>query len=495
MATGLAKNYGAFAALKDVNFTLRSGETVAVVGENGAGKSTLSKILAGVVRADAGQIVFKGESLSLSGPRDALRKGIAFIPQDLAYVPEMTVAENILLGRWPARSGVTSARAIRRRAAAEVESFGLPVPLGERMSTLKLADRQLVEILKALVGKSRVIILDEPTAALSAVESDALFEALRRLAGGGVGLVFISHRIDEVNRVADRVDILRNGRLVASLPAEEATRPRIIAHMLGELREKVPDVRDAAARVTPVLAVRNLRVAVNREVSVEGLNLTLHAGEILGLFGVRGSGLELIAEAFGGRRKDAHGTVVCKDNEYRMFRSPAAARAAGVAYVPPERTREGLVPMLSVQANLGLLVLRQLSRFGVVRRRAERKLAFAIRQELDIRARSLNQRVATLSGGNQQKVLLGSRLAARPRVIVLHEPTRGVDVGARVEIQRLLRRLADDGGALLLATVDAEEAVAVSDRLCVIRDGVVVKELVGHEKTQEAALLAAAGAE
>jgi len=489
---GISKSYGSNRVLTNVHFCLGAGESVAIIGENGAGKSTFAKILTGVIRPDEGSIRLNGEAVSFHSPRDALHHGIAFIPQELAYVPHLTVAENILLGRWPSWRGITSTGVVLRRAREECRRFGIQLDVSRLMATLKLADRQIVEIVKALTRRASVIVLDEPTASLSEQESRALFEILEHLTDEGVGVIYISHRMDEVYRFSDRVAVFRNGELVASVSPAETTSEQLIAYMLGHEKEEfVQTPRRAGAIECPAVELRGwTRPGLP---PLTNVSLAVGRGEILGLYGLRGSGAELVAEGLAGLRPDIQGDLILEGRAGQVFASPLAARRANVAYVPPERKREGLVLLLPIQENLMLLVLRQLSRWGVINRRHERARAAELARKFGVRYSRLSQTVGQLSGGNQQKVLLASRMAAQPRLLVLQEPTRGVDVGARVEIHRFLADIAAQGCAVLLVTSDLEEAVVVSHRLLIIRDGGIVGELAGPTKTQARAIALAAG--
>lgn len=492
IASGLGKRYAQHSVLRGVDFSLSHGESVAVIGENGAGKSTFVKILAGVVRPDEGEIRLDGNPVVFHSPREAIKAGVAFIPQELAYAPDLTAAENIVLGQWPSTAGVTSPSAILAMAREEVRRFGLEVDVTQRMGALKLADRQLVEILKALARRARVVLLDEPTAALTDAESQVLFRVLRDLGHRGVGVVYISHRMDEVFRFSDRVDVLRNGVLVASAPTHAATPGQLIAAMLGQAAESFeasPTVAqgDAALRVVNWSSTDAARL--------KDVSLAVRAGETVGLFGIRGSGADVIAEGLAGRARGVRGDVVVGSRTFRAFGTPRESNRAGIAYVPPERKRDGLVLGFPIRQNLSLLIVRALARFGVVRQDRETRIASELIARFDIRCRGPQQAVGQLSGGNQQKVLLASRLVKEPRVVVLNEPTRGVDVGARLEIHRVLRDVAERGAAVLIVTSDIEEAVAVSDRLLVIREGELKGELRGTQKTQGAALRLATGTE
>ncbi len=485
-ASRLAKSYGGHLVLKHVDFAIAAGEIVAVIGENGAGKSTFAKIIAGAVQPESGELAVHGRQVDFQSPRDALRAGVGYIPQELAYLSNRTVADNILVGRWPHRQGVTSDLTIRSIAAADAKRFGIQVDVRRQMADLTLAERQLVEIVKALSRSSAVLVLDEPTASLTSSESQNLFRVLRNLAQTGLSIIFISHRMDEIFDVGDRVVVLRNGEVVGNVMTADTTRPQLIGYMLGAAAEELSERHESGPFTEPALELAGW--SWSGEPAITDFNLTVHRGEIVCLFGLRGCGGEVIAESLAGRNRKFQGSVRIEGRQYAMFRRPGAAGRAGIGYVPAERKREGLVMPLPVQANLSLLVLRAISRLGWLSRNKEKRLAADLRQRMQIRARSLSQTVATLSGGNQQKVLLASRLAARPRVLVLQEPTRGVDVGARVEIHHYLRSIAAQGTGVLWVTTDVEEAVLVADRLVVLREGAVVAQLTGTDKTQGRAL-------
>jgi ABC-type sugar transport system ATPase subunit len=488
---GLAKQYGRHRVLDGVGFTLEPGETAALLGENGAGKSTLAKILAGALHPDGGTIRIDGTNVTFGTPRDALTQGIAFIPQELVYVPELTVAENIVLGRWPRRAAVTSQRWVRREAAAEARRFGFNLPLDRSMASVSLAQQQMVEILKAVARESRIIVLDEPTAALNSDDSERLLELMARMAAQGVGVIYISHRLDEVFRACRTVHVLRNGHLVHSSPVAQTDPKQIVKHMLGRSTDEAIVPKQRRDHANAVLELRDWeRKALP---PLHGVSLDVHEGEIVGLYGVRGAGAETIAEALGGLHPDVHGRITVRGRSMRCVRNPLASRRAGIAYVPADRKSQGLVLTLPVQQSFSLFVVRALSRLGVVAGREERQNAQRLAGEVRLRARGLGQAVGELSGGNQQKVLLGSRMASKPGVLVLQEPTRGVDVGARLELHRLVRKLADSGTAVLLVTSDIEEAVILSDRLLIVRDGAVVHEIAEPTLESQSEALHAAG--
>jgi len=489
------KRYGTTQALTDLDFDVAAGEAVGVVGENGAGKSTFAKILAGAVVPDAGDVFLEGRQLQIRSPRDARLAGIGFIPQELAFVPTLTVAENLLLNNWPTRHGTTSPRAILRHAARAIQRFQIDVPLQAAMAQLKLADQQMVEILKAFIRRSKIILLDEPTAALSAHEASQLFRALESVKSHGVGVVLISHRLDEVLRHCDRIDVFRNSRRVYSAPTVDTPVDEVVFQMLGQAPAMLETGSSAAAAAKhpPALAVSDWQRESHPR--LEHVSLDVHEGEVVALFGVRGCGAEVVAEGLAGRHRDITGTLRVGQHETKVFDRPRLARAAGVGYLPPDRKRQGLFTGLSVSQNLGMWALDDVAKRSIINSRREQDLAKGWVNRFNVRYRSLRQPVSELSGGNQQKVLLASRLASKPKVLVLQEPTRGVDIGARLQIHRELRRLAESGLAVLLVTADVEEAVGVADRVLVMRDGVVSRELVGSQKTQSAALRVAAGEE
>lgn len=486
VASGVTKRYGANVALAPTDFAVAAGEAVAVLGENGAGKSTLARILTGALRPDAGTITVAGDGVTLGSPRDALRRGIALIPQELAQVPQLTVAENIMLNRLPGRYGLTSTQGIEAAAADLMRRLGLWVEPSAPMARLGVSDQQVVEIVKALGRDSRVLILDEPTAALTEDEATRLYRVLDAQRAQGIGIVVISHHLEQVTRFADRLDVFRDGSRVLSALPSSTTPSGLIAHMIGSRGAPAGPARSRPTAGPVVLDVADW--SVPGRPGLVDVTLQVRQGEVLGVYGIRGSGAGLLAETLGGRRRDVRGTVTIDDRPPAVLTSPGAAILAGISYVPADRKRDGLVLGQPIRTSAAMLVLRRITRWGVLRAEAESAVARSYAGRFRLRHASLGQPVGQLSGGNQQKILLTSRLAADPRVLVAHEPTRGVDVGARHEIHEALRALSDAGTAVLVVTSDVEEVVDVSDRVVVIRDGRVVAELVGDAITQDNAV-------
>jgi ABC-type sugar transport system ATPase subunit len=491
---GLFKRYGYTDVLREVSLELTAGRCLALVGENGAGKSTLVKILSGLVSPTSGLMTWQGDEVHFGSPRDAQQVGIATIPQELAYVPDMTVAENLLIGRWPNRFAVTSRRMIQTTAQTLLQGLGLDLDANAVMADLSLAQRQLVEIAKALSTDARLVILDEPTASLNGVEAQRLLDMLTSLKAGGVSLLFVSHRLDECFQLADEIAVLRNGRVAARTAPAETSPDQVVNDMLG--REYVkPQLASVAGVADEVPFVRLVDWTTDRVPRLHGVELAAHKGEVLSVFGLMGSGAESIARGLGGHGGTRiHGSLELGGVGQAPFRSPAAARRAGVGYVPAERKTDGLALGRPVLEALTVLVTDKVSRGGVMTRRRERTLAARLIERFGVRTRSPRQPVGELSGGNQQKVLLASRLAAEPHLLVLHEPTRGVDVAARSQIHELVVQTARSGAAVVVITSDVDEAVAVGDRLVVIRKGQVAAKLRGPQKTKTAVLMAATAA-
>jgi rhamnose transport system ATP-binding protein len=487
--TGIGKSFGGVRALDGVSFDVRPGEVHALVGENGAGKSTLVKVATGAHAPDAGEVAVEGRAVGALDPLRARRLGIAAIYQQPALLPDLSVAENIALGYEPA--GLwhrVDWRARRARTRELLDRVGARIDPDAVIHRLRMPEQQLVEIARALGTEARVLIMDEPTASLSARETTHLFAVIRELRRRGVGIVYVSHRLEELFELADRVTVLRDGRRVACCALSEVDRAGLIRLMVGrELSSVFPQKHGAAGE--PVLEARGLacRASGLREAS-----LTLYAGEILGLAGLVGSGRTEVARALFGLDPADRGEIRLRGRAVKID-SPSRAVDLGIAYVPEDRRRHAVIGELPVSANLTLAVLRAVSRWGLLDRAEERRLAAAMSAQLAVKAASLDVPVATLSGGNQQKVALGRWLAARPGVLLLDEPTQGIDVGAKSEIYRLIVELAGQGLALLMISSELPEVLGLSDRVAVMHEGRLVGVLPRERATPEAVLGLALG--
>jgi rhamnose transport system ATP-binding protein len=485
---GVSRSYGGVQALADVSFAIEAAKTHALVGENGAGKSTLVKILTGIVAPDGGEVLVDGEPRSIGDPMAAHRLGIVAMYQEPTVFEDLTVAENVFAGRH-LRTGLRTVdwRAMRREAGRILAEVGADFEPDAPVRGLGVADRQLIEIAKALTSSARLLIMDEPTAALSLQEVDNLFATVRRLHERGVAVLFISHRLEEVSAIADTVTVLRDGRHVATRPAAELSHGEMIRLMVGRSLEALFPKEEAEIG-EPVLQAEGLtRRGVFSNVSFE-----LRRGEIVGLAGFVGSGRTEIARAvFGIDRLDAGELRI----EGRRFspRSPRAALRRGLAYLPEDRLRQGLVQPMSVERNTSMAVLPGITPGGILQPWRERRLARSFMERLRIKATSPAQVVRSLSGGNQQKVVLSKWLAAEPRVLILDEPTHGVDVGTKADVHRTISHLATQGLAILLISSELPEILGMADRVLVIREGRLVAELSREEATQERIVQAAAG--
>jgi ABC-type sugar transport system ATPase subunit len=476
-ARGITKGFPGVLALSKVDFEVRAGQVTALLGENGAGKSTLIKLMAGFYAPDEGEITVDGRPLS-PDPASAHRIGVATIHQDAHLVPAMSVAENIMLGRWPTRAGLVSISAQRREALdalALVAPHLQPSTVAARLSP---ADQQLVEIARAISEDSKVLVMDEPTTSLSPPEIDRLFEVVGQLRAKGLGIVFVSHWLEEVFRIADRVTVLRDGRLIGSVPIAETDQAGVIRMMVG--REVRATVATERAKGRIVLSVRNL----TRDGVLDDLSFDVRAGEIVGVSGLVGAGRsEMAACVFGIDGYDS-GSVEVDGTSVRA-NDPAAAIEAGLGLVPEDRRRQALVSLLSVRTNMTLSLLDRLARFGFLSPSAEEVIAVREIRALAIKCPSSGTRVSTLSGGNQQKVVLGRWLAREPKVLILDEPTKGIDVGAKSEISDLVLRLAGQGMGILLISSELPEILSLCDRVMVMRSGRVSATLDGAEATGE----------
>jgi rhamnose transport system ATP-binding protein len=484
------KSFAGVHALKPLSLELLAGEILGLVGENGAGKSTLIKILSGVFPPDRGQIFWKGDPIRFHSPRQALAAGIATIHQELAYFGHLSVAENLLLGEsWPRLSwGGVDWNAVQDRARAQLARFELEIDPQRPFHSLSSAQKQEIAIVRALSRESRLLILDEPTASLSEADTQRLMAHLRRLRAEGVAILYVSHRLDEVLQLTDRVAVLRDGELRCVLPTREAGVDQLVREMVGRPLEQV--YPHARPQVPGELLLEIERL--NCPGMFHDVSFTLHAGEIVGLAGLVGAGRSEVARAIFGLYPTGSGWMRLRGKNWSP-RSPHDALQAGLVYLPEERKRQGLVLEHSTADSISIGFNDLLTRAGLIRRQAESDRVRHALEAFCIRATGPKQPVGTLSGGNQQKALLGRWLERDPQVILLDEPTRGVDVGAKAEIHALMDRLAAQGKGLLLISSDLPEVLGMSDRVLVMARGTIVTELKGMEMTQEKVLLAASG--
>jgi D-xylose transport system ATP-binding protein len=493
----ITKEFPGVRALDGVSFTLEPGQVHALCGENGAGKSTLIKVLSGYHPAGSygGEILLDGRPVHFRNIREAEHHGIALIAQELALVPELTVAENVMLGREPRRHGIIDWASLRRSARAALDRVGLAVDLDRPVRELGVGQQQMVEIAKALAKDASILVLDEPTAALTEADADRLLELMGQLRARGLSAIYISHRLEEVFRIADRVTVLRDGRSVGSRPAGQITQAETIALMVGrEVRQMYP--RPPRGDGPPVLAVEGWSVAdplnPGRRV-VSDVSFSVAQGEVLGIAGLMGAGrTALVSSLFGAALSGAAGRLAVAGGGWRApFRSPAEAIAAGVALVSEDRKRYGLVPEGSVRDNLTLVTLRRFVKGVLLDHAARDRDAQAQARALRIRAASLDTAVRLLSGGNQQKVVLGKWLMAAPRVLLLDEPTRGIDVGAKAEVYQLVAELAGRGLGVVLVSSELPEVLGMSHRVLVLSQGRATGLLDAAEATPERVMEAA----
>jgi rhamnose transport system ATP-binding protein len=479
-ATAITKSFAAVRALQRVSFDLRAGEVHALLGENGAGKSTLIKIMTGAEQPDSGTLAVAGQPVRHMTPASSRALGIAAIYQQPALFPDLTVAENIALalesgGPWTPIDW----KARRRRAADLLDRVGVRIDPDRLVETLSMPEQQIVEIARAIGADARILIMDEPTAALTDREVESLFTVVRTLRSEGVGIIYISHRLDEVFAIADRITVLRDGETIATREASAVSRPELIALMIGRELAAVFPKRE----VPPGAIALELRGISNRGAGVRDVSLSVRTGEILGLAGLVGSGRTQLAETIFGLTPPDGGTILLHGAPVRIG-SPQDAVRAGLAYVPEDRRQHGVILQMSVASNTSLASLHRLSRAGFVDRGAERKAAQGYVSQLRIKAGTIDDEVGTLSGGNQQKVALARWLSTNPTVLILDEPTQGVDVGSKAEIHALMQGLAEQGLAILMISSELPEILGMSDRVAVMHAGTVRAILSRSEATQ-----------
>ena len=475
----VSKSFGPVNVIKDVTLSVRRGQVQALLGENGAGKSTLIKMIAGVHQPDSGKILVDGSEVTIASTNDSEAHGIATIHQELNLVPTLSVAENIMLGRTPKRFGMVNRKHLNAQAQAALNLIGLDVPLKQPVGELGIAKQQLIEIAKALSMNARILILDEPTAALTGKEVDALFTILDELKAKGVAMVFISHHLDELARIADTISILRDGEFVAEVPAS-TDEDTLVQHMVGRAIEDQYPRGEVAEAGAPLLEVAGLTSTSK----FSDISFTVHAGEIVGLAGLVGAGRTEVVRAIAGADKYDSGSVEVAGKKLKSGDIQGAIRS-GVGHIPEDRKGQALVLDGTVNENLGYATLAATSKAGLADRSGQKRRASEVAEKLRIRMAHIDQPIRNLSGGNQQKAVFGRWVLANSKVLLLDEPTRGVDVGAKVEIYNIINEITAGGGAVLMVSSDIEEVVELADRAITVFQGRINGEFRRDEITQD----------
>jgi ribose transport system ATP-binding protein len=501
---GIVKEFPGVRALGGVDLSVLGGEVHALVGENGAGKSTLIKILAGVYQKDSGEILFEGEPIELHSAHDSLQRGIKVVFQELALIKGLSVAENVFLESFPLRRNRTiDWKTLAARTREILDSIGLDLDPMEEVGRLTVSQQQMVEIARALSHEAKVVIMDEPTSALTPNEIKLLFDVIRKLSGMGIGILYVSHKLEEVFALCDRATVFRDGMRISTRAIAETDQREIVTDMVGReintlfprshgaprsgvAASQAPNGTPYSGRADTVLDVRGLSTAAK----LKDVSLSVHAGEVVGVFGLLGAGRTELAKAIFGLDGVTAGAITVRGARLRPGSTTHSARA-GLGLLTEDRKGEGLVLQMSVGQNMTLPSLREFSTFGYIRRGAENARAQSFVQQLSIKTPSLKHKVEYLSGGNQQKVLIARWLMKKLSVIILDEPTRGIDVGAKVEIHRLIDELAKGGLAVIVMTSEMPELLGVSDRILVMSNGRITGEFGRDEATQEKILAAA----
>ncbi|HET7462526.1 MAG TPA: sugar ABC transporter ATP-binding protein [Longimicrobium sp.] len=484
----VSKRFPGVLALADVTLEVAAGSCHALCGENGAGKSTLGKLLAGIYSPDEGRVVIDGRPVRFASPRDALAAGVGVVHQELAFCPNLSVAENLTLGALPKRGGFLSTGEMERRATEMLGEIGAGMDVRRPVGELNVAQQQLVQIASAVGSGARIIVFDEPTSSLSQVDAERLYEMIGRLRARGVTCIYVSHRMPEIFRLCDAVSVLRDGRHVGTRPIDGLTEAELVQMMIGRpLAEYFPS-HLAGGRGAELLRVEGLTLPG----AFHDVSFSLHAGEVVGLAGLVGAGRSEVAQALFGLEPRARGSVFV-DGKRVHVRTPGEAIRLGIGLVPEDRKKQGLVLTESGTHNTSLPILKRLAKLSFVRRGEERALARDYFDRLRVRTPSVDAGVAGLSGGNQQKVVLARWLAARSRILILDEPTRGVDVGAKAEIHALVDQLAARGHAVLLISSELPEVLSLSTRILVLRAGRLVAEVPREGATQDRLLALMAG--
>ncbi len=491
---GIIKQFPGVLALDRVDFEVRAGEVHALMGQNGAGKSTLIKVLTGVYPKDGGDILFEGREFHAGSPAEAQRKGISAIYQEVNLIPSLTVAENLFLGRAPKRWWGIDHRAMRLRAREILKRFDLNIDVDQNLGSLSIAIQQMVGIARAVDIESRLIIMDEPTSSLDAHETSVLFELINRLKQQGMGILFITHFLEQVYRVSDRITVLRNGRNAGTFESARLPKVDLVAHMIGRSPAEVDSLISGRSRESikePGAIVLDAR-GLGQTGKMAPFDLAVRQGEVVGFAGLLGSGRTEAARLLFGADRPEMGTIQL-NNHPASTGSPRKSIAGGMAMTPEERKTEGIIPGMSVLGNLILVAQRRLSRLGIVSKKQQERIARDFIQQLGIVLADLHQPVRNLSGGNQQKVLLARWLAANPSLLILDEPTRGIDVGAKGEIEKLIEDLSHEGKAIVFISAELDEVIRRSHRIAIFRDRAKVGELTDENLNESAIMNVIAG--
>jgi len=479
------KTYPGVKALDNVELKVTKGKVHALMGENGAGKSTLIKILTGVTKMDSGEIILDGKKVDIQSPADANKKGISSVYQELDLIPQLSICENIFLGREIKRKGIIDWKATEEKASKILESMGINVNVKDILSTKSTAIQQMVSIARAISINAKLVVLDEPTSSLDSSEVEVLFKVIRDLKKMDISVIFITHRLDEVFEICDEMTILKDGVLVATSEVEEITKLEMISKMIGKDASNIVSYRkvydDSKVKNESILK----GIDLEKKPKVLNQNINIKQGEILGLAGLLGSGRTELMRLLFGAEIPTKGKIEVKDKEVKI-NSPRDAIKNKIAFCSEDRKSEGIIPYMSVKENLTLAILPLISRFGVVSKQKQNEIVNKFIESLKIKVSNMNQPIRSLSGGNQQKVLLARWLCANPELLMLDEPTRGIDVGAKKEILDLIEELAKDGISVLIISSELEELVQSCDRVQVIRDGSTIGELINEEISVDA---------
>ena len=476
----ITKTYPGVVALNNVSLDIRRGEVHALVGENGAGKSTLIKTCSGAIDPDCGEITVNGKQFKKMSPRLAKENGIAVIYQEFNLVDELSVAENIFLGKAIRKSGlVIDKRAMEEKTAAVLESLGIGINPRELVRNLTVAYQQLVEIAKSVSENANILIMDEPSAPLTSAETEKLFEMVDRLKAAGVTIIYISHRMDEIFRLSDRITIMRDGNKIETVNTADTTIDHLVMAMVGrELKETYP-ARNAPVQDEVLLEVRNL--CGN---GLHNISFKVRRGEVLGFGGLIGAGRTELAELIFGAKQRSSGEIIFKGAAIQP-KTPRNAIDAGIALVPEDRKRQGALLDIDIKGNISMAIIKRISRFFVVNQPKEKKIAEDYRESIRIKTPDIYQKTRNLSGGNQQKVIIAKWLASGPELIILDEPTRGIDVGAKSEIYKLINELVESGKTILMISSEMEELIGMSDRIIVLAEGMIAGEIARNDFSQK----------